>query len=154
MIENKKMEIQKMLKQVIFDLYMKNIVLDLNDWIEERTDDVDDLTIELLTAELVESLFPIQVFLDNIPNELFTEKEIYIDVPCQNCSIDLDMEERCVRLTIATIFQLNCVGEFNEDTYTAWRARSQGFNTPALILKFGVYVSDSDSDISPNFSNE
>ncbi len=145
----------QILQEANFALYIKDIVLNLNDWVEQRVEgEVDDLTIELLMAELVESLCPIQVFLDVIPDGLFEENELNIPVPSHHCPMALDVEEGCVRITIDTTFKLNCVSEFSEDSYTAWRDQTNGFNLPALSFKFGEYEGDGGGDISPNFPEE
>lgn len=141
-----------MLQEVNFALYIKDIVLNLNDWVEERADgEVDDVTIQLLTAELIETLYPIRVFLYSIPEGLFKEKELNIPIPAFHCLINFDMQERCVHITIDTTFKLNCVSEFSEDTYTAWCDQTKGFNLPALSFKFGEYEGDGGGDISPTF---
>jgi len=142
----------QILQEANFALYIKDIVLNLYDWVRQRTEgEVDDLTIELLLAELVESLCPIHVFLDSIPEGLFTEKELNIYSPSHHCLMDFDIGQSFVRLTIDTSFKLNCISEFNKDSYTAWRDKTQGFNTPALSFKFGEYEGDGGGVISPNF---
>ena len=80
----------QIVQEASFNLYIKDIVLNLNDWVQERTEgEVDDLTIELLLAELVESLCPIHVSLASISEGLFKEKELkkvieHIDIELSN----------------------------------------------------------------------
>ena len=133
-----------------FNLYIKNIHVDISDWLAERsTKSEDDLVVEIL-----ENLFPIEILLDYAPSNLFSDQSPIIHATDQDCVILYNFDEKTITIGLDVDFTLNCHKKFSEDLYENWCSETDGFNPPGIDLKIGEYEGDDGGSVSPIFKEE
>lgn len=133
-----------------FNLYIKNIHVDISDWLAERSSKSEDDLVD----EILENIFPIEILLDYVPSNLFSDQSPIIYAKDQDCVVLYNFDEKAITIGIDVDFTLNCNKKFSESLYEKWCSETGGFNPPGIDLKIGEYEGDDGGSVSPIFKEE
>ncbi len=131
--------------QANFNLYIKNINVDISEWLAERSKKSEDD----LQDEILQNIFPIEILLDYDPSNIFTDQSQIIYATDQDCDISFILDEQTISISIDVEFTLNCHKKLSEVIYEKWCLKTGGFNPPGIAMKIGEHEGDDGGFISP-----